>query len=144
MVDRFRHMSIRTRLALGTLVPLVFAAAGMGMAWVPALTGASGTGRFALLSVALLFVAIGTGLVLVQVNTSGEESKSGLAPEQLPELLSELEQFETLRVTGLMTIAMDSEDEQRVRGCFRLLRQLRDRARAHDRSCRSSGGARRP
>lgn len=69
MVDRFRHMSIRTRLALGTLVPLVFAAAGMGMAWVSALTGASGTGRFALLSVALLFVAIGTGLVLVQVNT---------------------------------------------------------------------------
>ena len=67
--------------------------------------------------------------VMVQVNTSGEESKSGLAPEQLPELLSELEQFETLRVTGLMTIAMDSEDEQRVRGCFRLLRQLRDRAR---------------
>ena len=67
--------------------------------------------------------------VMVQVNTSGEESKSGLGPEQLPELLSELEQFETLRVTGLMTIAMDSEDDQRVLGCFRLLRQLRDRAR---------------
>ena len=67
--------------------------------------------------------------VLVQVNTSGEESKSGLAPEELPELLAGLAQFVTLRVTGLMTIAMDSDDEQRVRGCFRTLRELRDRAR---------------
>lgn len=69
MADRFRHMSIRTRLVLGTMVPLGFAAAGMGMAWVPAITGSASTGRFALLSVALLFVAIGTGLVLLQVNT---------------------------------------------------------------------------
>ena len=69
MADRFRHMSIRTRLVMGTMVPLGFAAAGMGMAWVPAITGSASTGRFALLSVALLFVAIGTGLVLLQVNT---------------------------------------------------------------------------
>lgn len=69
MVDRFRHMSIRTRLALGTLLPLAFAAAGMGIAWVPMIMGSAGTGRFALLSVSLLFVAIGTGLVLLQVNT---------------------------------------------------------------------------
>ena len=69
MADRFRHMSIRTRLVLGTMVPLGFAAAGMGMAWVPAITGSASTGRFALLFVALLFVAIGTGLVLLQVNT---------------------------------------------------------------------------
>ncbi|MEN9483896.1 hypothetical protein [Sphaerotilus montanus] len=69
MADRFRHMSIRTRLVLGTMVPLGFAAAGMGMAWVPAITGSASAGRFALLSVALLFVAIGTGLVLLQVNT---------------------------------------------------------------------------
>jgi methyl-accepting chemotaxis protein len=62
-------MSIRTRLVLGTMVPLGFAAAGMGMAWVPAITGSASAGRFALLSVALLFVAIGTGLVLLQVNT---------------------------------------------------------------------------
>lgn len=69
MADRFRHMSIQTRLVLGTMVPLGFAAAGMGMAWVPAITGSASAGRFALLSVALLFVAIGTGLVLLQVNT---------------------------------------------------------------------------
>lgn len=69
MADRFRHMSIRTRLVLGTMVPLGFAAAGMGMAWVPAITGSASAGSFALLSVALLFVAIGTGLVLLQVNT---------------------------------------------------------------------------
>ncbi|NYG34208.1 hypothetical protein HZU83_04095 [Sphaerotilus montanus] len=62
-------MSIQTRLVLGTMVPLGFAAAGMGMAWVPAITGSASAGRFELLSVALLFVAIGTGLVLLQVNT---------------------------------------------------------------------------
>lgn len=67
--------------------------------------------------------------VYVQVNTSGEEQKFGLAPEELAGFLRELPRFETLRVRGLMTLAVFSADTERVRACFRLLRELRDQAR---------------
>ncbi len=69
--------------------------------------------------------------VLVQINTSGEESKYGLEPEQAPELIAELAQFTRLRVRGLMTLAMNSEDREAVRGCFVKLRELRDSLQAH-------------
>lgn len=63
---------------------------------------------------------------LVQVKTSPEESKHGLAPEALPGLLAELRRFDTLRVRGLMTIATHTDDTAEVRRCFRQLRGLRD------------------
>ena len=43
--------------------------------------------------------------VLVQVKTSREESKFGLAPEDLPGFLDELKAFSSLRLRGLMTLA---------------------------------------
>ena len=64
--------------------------------------------------------------VLVQINTSGEESKYGIDPEQAPELIAQLSQFSRLRVRGLMTLAMNSTDREAVRGCFVQLRELRD------------------
>lgn len=71
--------------------------------------------------------AAGRGLdVYVQVNTSGEASKSGLAPEEVAAFLRELGSYSSLRVQGLMTVAAHSQDTQRVRACFRLLRSLRD------------------
>jgi pyridoxal phosphate enzyme (YggS family) len=72
--------------------------------------------------------------VLVQVKTSSEPSKYGLPPEQLPGLLDTLRRYDTLRVRGLMTLAIHSDNPAEVRSCFRLLRQLRDRAIAqgHD------------
>lgn len=66
--------------------------------------------------------------VLCQVNTSGEASKSGVAPEDALELMHAIEQSPYLKLKGLMTIAVFSEDEQAVRACFRRLRQLRDQA----------------
>ena len=69
--------------------------------------------------------------VLVQINTSGEESKYGIEPEQAPELIAQLEQFTRLRVRGLMTLAMNSEDREAVRGCFVKLRELRDSLQAN-------------
>ncbi len=72
--------------------------------------------------------------VLVQVKTSDEPSKYGLPPGQLPQFLDELRQYETLRVRGLMTLAVQSKDESAVRHCFRCLRKLRDAAaqQGHD------------
>jgi pyridoxal phosphate enzyme (YggS family) len=67
--------------------------------------------------------------VLVQVNTSGEISKFGLPPENVMAFVRELPAFTRLRVRGLMTLAVFSADEDHVRQCFRLLRDVRERLR---------------
>ena len=67
--------------------------------------------------------------VFVQVNASGEASKYGLPPEAVPTLLRALPAFSALRVRGLMTLALLSAEADRVRRCFVLLRNLRDRLR---------------
>ncbi|BDH58220.1 YggS family pyridoxal phosphate-dependent enzyme [Tsukamurella sp. PLM1] len=72
---------------------------------------------------------VGRGLdVYVQVNTSAEPQKSGLAPAEVPAFLEALPAFSALRVRGFMTLAEFSSDEARVRRCFRVLRDVRDRA----------------
>lgn len=68
--------------------------------------------------------------VLVQVNISGEETKSGVSPDGLAQLLQVLIQLPRIRVRGLMTMPPYSEDPETSRPCFRLLRELRDRTRA--------------
>ncbi|MCW5953388.1 MAG: YggS family pyridoxal phosphate-dependent enzyme [Propionibacteriaceae bacterium] len=74
--------------------------------------------------------AAGRGLdVFVQVNTSDEESKYGLPPEQVADVLAALPQFTSLRMRGLMTLAVFSPDTEAVRACFVRLRVLRDRLR---------------
>jgi len=65
--------------------------------------------------------------VFVQVNSSGEESKFGLPPEEVPAFVQELPNFPRLKVKGLMTLALFSSDAERVRGCFVLMRELRER-----------------
>ncbi|ASR44492.1 YggS family pyridoxal phosphate enzyme [Xanthomonas citri pv. mangiferaeindicae] len=67
--------------------------------------------------------------VYVQVNTSGEASKYGLAPGEVPAFLQALPAFSALRVRGLMTLALFSSDAERVRRCFVLLRGLREQLR---------------
>jgi pyridoxal phosphate enzyme (YggS family) len=72
--------------------------------------------------------------VLIEVKTSPEESKHGLAPDQLPAFLDALLAYDRLRVRGLMTMAVASDDPAAVRACFRQLRELRDagQAQGHD------------
>lgn len=67
--------------------------------------------------------------VFVQINTSGEASKYGLAPEDAQVFMRALPAFPALRVRGLMTLAVFSSEPDRVRQCFVLLRTLRDRMR---------------
>ena len=73
--------------------------------------------------------------VFVQVNTSGEASKYGLPPEEVAAFLREMPAFSALRVRGLMTLAMLSSNPGRVRQCFVLLRELRDRLRQDAPAC---------
>lgn len=67
--------------------------------------------------------------VYVQVNTSGEASKYGLAPHEVAEFLKELPRFPTLKPVGFMTLAVFSSDTAAVRECFVRLREVRDEAR---------------
>ena len=67
--------------------------------------------------------------VFVQVNSSAEASKYGLPPDEVLEFIRQLPAFSALRVRGLMTLAALSDDAVRVRGCFALMRRLRERLR---------------
>ncbi len=64
--------------------------------------------------------------VLVQVNTSGSESQSGVRPEQALELVAQIAELPALRVRGLMTIGAHVADEALVRASFVRLRNLRE------------------
>lgn len=70
--------------------------------------------------------------VLVQVNSSGEESKFGLAPDDVVAFARELAPFDALRVRGLMTLAVFSADEEQVAACFRRMRDVQERLRQAD------------
>ncbi len=67
-----------------------------------------------------------TAAVLIQVNVSGEQSKFGLAPEELPAFLKKTDAFDRLKVFGLMTMAPFTSDPEETRPYFRKLRLLRD------------------
>ena len=64
--------------------------------------------------------------VLVEVKLSHEESKHGVAPEELPALLAALEPLKNLDVRGMMTVPPWSEDAETARPYFQRLRELRD------------------
>lgn len=67
--------------------------------------------------------------VLVQVNTSGEATKSGLRPEEVDAFAKSLRPYERLLPKGLMTIALPSEDDSEVAACFDALRSVQERLR---------------
>ena len=65
--------------------------------------------------------------VLLQVNVSGEESKSGFTPEELKQAWTRLaEHQQHVNVTGLMTMAPAFDDPELARPTFGGLRKLRD------------------
>lgn len=63
--------------------------------------------------------------ILLQVNTSLEPSKFGVAPDALVAFAREIARYDTVRIRGLMTIGLFSAEREKVRQCFRLLAQLR-------------------
>ncbi len=62
--------------------------------------------------------------VLIQVNTSFEESKFGVSPEEAVVLTQQVAQLSTLKIKGLMTIGLLSAEVEKVRKCFRLLKDI--------------------
>lgn len=64
--------------------------------------------------------------VCIQVNVSGEASKSGVAPDALPELARAVAALPRLQLRGLMTIPEATSDVGLQRARFATLRQLKD------------------
>jgi pyridoxal phosphate enzyme (YggS family) len=66
---------------------------------------------------------------LIEVNTSKESSKFGVAPDGLRTFFKELQEFKKINIRGLMTIGPGwaVHDPEASRSCFRLLRDLRDK-----------------
>lgn len=62
--------------------------------------------------------------VLIQVNTSNENQKSGIEPSEAEQLCEEISKLENVRLRGLMTIGMFTDDEKIIRENFSLLRNL--------------------
>lgn len=65
--------------------------------------------------------------VCIQVNVSGEASKSGISYEQLDELVNLVTKYPRLRLRGLMAIARKSEDHSSLRNTFKRLRETLER-----------------
>ena len=70
--------------------------------------------------------------VYIQVNTSYEESKFGVAPKKALELISEVAKLDTLKIRGLMTIGLFSADSGKVRRCYKLLKNIQQQAQNLD------------
>src|SRR5699024_2922035 len=64
--------------------------------------------------------------VFLQVNTSGEDTKSGVAPEEALDLAAHVGSLERLRLRGLMTIGANSSDTGVVRASYDALAARRE------------------
>lgn len=62
--------------------------------------------------------------ILIQVNTSGEFQKSGIAVNQVKALVAQVVMQSHIRLKGLMTMAPLTEDEGRIRQCFADLKKI--------------------
>ena len=75
---------------------------------------------------------------LIQVNTSGEDQKSGCDPKYTLKLVKEISQFENIKVKGLMTVGKMMENEKDpaerefVRSNFRQLKELFEEIKGHN------------
>ena len=65
----------------------------------------------------------------VQVNISGESRKHGFHPDDVERFVEKVASFEHIRLEGLMGMAEETDDLQRIRSQFSLLRTLKERLR---------------
>ncbi|WP_175073230.1 YggS family pyridoxal phosphate-dependent enzyme [Terribacillus sp. AE2B 122] len=66
----------------------------------------------------------------VQINVSGEVTKSGVSPDETLAFIQQLAEFPAIEIVGLMTMAPNTEKEDVLRSVFSGLRQLRDEVKA--------------
>ena len=61
------------------------------------------------------------------MNNANEESKFGIAPSQLDNLINEIKKFESLNLVGLMNIAPNISDEKELGRLFSQMRELKEK-----------------
>ncbi len=64
--------------------------------------------------------------VFIQVDLAGEETKSGVAEDDLPPLIKYLKSCKQLQLNGLMIVPPYDDDVENTRSYFKLLREIRD------------------
>lgn len=64
--------------------------------------------------------------VMIQVNTSGEETKAGVHPREAGELAAVIARLPGLRLEGFMTIGANTADLERVRDSYDVLAAIRN------------------
>ncbi len=70
--------------------------------------------------------------VLVEVNTSGEATKFGIEPERVLSLIETISKLEGIRIKGLMTIGLFSDNPEDTRPCFKKLKTLFEEIKSAD------------
>ena len=66
--------------------------------------------------------------VFIEVNVSGEDTKHGCSPLEVPALIEAVSTSAHLSLAGFMTVGLNSTNEAEVRRGYALLRELRDTA----------------
>lgn len=64
--------------------------------------------------------------VLIEINLSGEDSKEGYDLDEFYKELPEIIKLENINIKGLMTMAPNVTDEDKIRASFRKLREIKD------------------
>ena len=62
----------------------------------------------------------------LQINITGEETKSGLKPEEINSFLSDIASFQKIKIIGLMTMAPKNANDETIHHTFHMLKQLQD------------------
>jgi len=62
--------------------------------------------------------------ILIQVNTSNEDSKFGVHPDNVVKVVKHIAKLENVKIQGLMTIGLLGADQEKVRGCFKMLKEI--------------------
>ena len=77
--------------------------------------------------------------ILLQVDLGGEETKFGVDPAHVRDIVDAVLKLKSLRLNGLMTIPPFFEDQERVRPYFARLRELRDSVESEQPGCLGQG-----
>ena len=70
--------------------------------------------------------------VLVEINTSGEETKFGIDPLQAISLIKSTSNLEGIKIRGLMTIGLFSDNPEDTRPCFKKLKAIFDQMKSEN------------
>jgi len=62
--------------------------------------------------------------VLVEINTSGEKTKFGIGPEEASSFIKSISNLEGIKIKGLMTIGLFSDNPEDTRPCFKKLKSI--------------------